>query len=577
MAYLQQQPLIVFLTGKDEPFTPSSGYTKWCHHLQHTFHVAVQSAHLEDLDPDDLERITLIVIAGPRRPFHQTEIDALHTFRQQGIALLLLLGEGGELDVPTNLNEFLEQAASGLSFAGDRVLRRRWYKNYFHPKQAVITDGSIAGSPFVFPEVSGGSATTERNSNRTPLLKLGTGSPMFVVPDTTAELFASSTERNSNAVPVLTPRNGSPFGIPKVNAEFSSISVEQKANAVRLGTSGNSSPLFVVPEANIEFLYPFGCSIEVERQTNAVPLLTCGSQCDPHQRPICAMSMSDPSNWGSIVCFGSLFAFHDDFLELEQNFALLSGLMTVCLSPAGELRRRFPRMPGAEVIPRRAIRGRWTMRPAFALEDIFAVRTVDEHMERIKCSGDGDLMESLWLEMEIERVARELNVAWNLDEKKPLIVTELEGHLPDLEVRIFDPVVRLPGEPTLPLYDLDEDLVTWEERMKQLASEESSAKHRPRLQQKQRIIQPSSRRPLVCLPNWNRIRTRKPAVQSARRFRLFKRFSSPSHHGRGSPARLSEKKGMANSGQKCPVGAVIQSVFVGGTGTKRTSGFISAE
>jgi intraflagellar transport protein 52 len=340
-----------------------------------SLNVQVYQSHMEDLQPEDLERIPLMIIAGPRRKFSSAEFAALQTFRDRGISLLFLLGEGGQDDLPTNINAFLSQSSTGLSFASDRVLRRAWLK-YFHPKQAVINDGLLEDSPLLFLE------------NR------------------------------------------------------------------------------------LEFIYPFGCTIEVGMAESAIPLLTTGQCCYPTGRPICAMSLPSSVNGGKTLCFGSLFAFHDQFLDKEENTKLLIALMGICLTPSEILRKNYPRMPKAEDIPDRPPRqsiSRLRMRPTPVVENVFRSFSLDAYCEGMKDVGFEDLASQIQLEVEIERVAEELNVSW--DSSQAIVMTPLEGYLPDLEVPIFDPEPRIPGEPTLPLFDLDEDLVSWEERLEQLASE----------------------------------------------------------------------------------------------------------
>lgn len=150
--------LVIFLEGKDEPYTVSNGYGKLALALQRNHSLEIKRAFLDNVDPDDLERAMLLVFAGPRRSFSIAEFEALHTFRNLGINLLFILGEGGQEEIGTNVNTFLFPL--GITFARDCVMRRMHYK-YYHPKQAVITDAVLENSPISEADVSGVALSTE--------------------------------------------------------------------------------------------------------------------------------------------------------------------------------------------------------------------------------------------------------------------------------------------------------------------------------------------------------------------------------------------------------------------------------
>merc|ERR1719158_2598939 len=54
--------------------------------------------------------------------------------------MLVCLGEGGESRFETNINFFLEEY--GIMVNNDAVVRTSYYK-YFHPKEALITNGVL--------------------------------------------------------------------------------------------------------------------------------------------------------------------------------------------------------------------------------------------------------------------------------------------------------------------------------------------------------------------------------------------------------------------------------------------------
>jgi intraflagellar transport protein 52 len=94
----------------------------------------------DTVDGDVLNAARVFVIAGSREKFTASELDAIRRYLDDGGSLLVLMGEGGETRSQTNINYLLEQF--GISINNDVVVRSHFYK-YFHPKEALVSNGVL--------------------------------------------------------------------------------------------------------------------------------------------------------------------------------------------------------------------------------------------------------------------------------------------------------------------------------------------------------------------------------------------------------------------------------------------------
>lgn len=85
-----------------------------------------------------MKSIRIFIIAGPQEKFTDIELKSLKEFISNGGKLMILLGEGGEMNFNTNINFLLEDY--GMNINSDSVIRPHYYK-YFHPKEVVISGG----------------------------------------------------------------------------------------------------------------------------------------------------------------------------------------------------------------------------------------------------------------------------------------------------------------------------------------------------------------------------------------------------------------------------------------------------
>ncbi|XP_044153360.1 intraflagellar transport protein 52 homolog [Bufo gargarizans] len=129
----ENRTTILFNVSKNE----SGGYKSLQKRLRANW--KIQSLK-EDITPEKLSGVKLWITAGPREKFTAAEFEALKQFLEKGGDILVMLGEGGEDKYDTNINFFLEEY--GIMVNTDAVVRNVYYK-YFHPKEALISNGVL--------------------------------------------------------------------------------------------------------------------------------------------------------------------------------------------------------------------------------------------------------------------------------------------------------------------------------------------------------------------------------------------------------------------------------------------------
>lgn len=130
-------PVILFDCTKKEAYTPSKGYKQLFRRLRSTF----QPKPLKEaITPESISEADILVFAAPREKFTTGEFDALEDFVNNGGSILWLVSEGGEPKMGTNINYLLEKYK--ISVNKDCVVRTV-HQKYFHPKEALISDGVL--------------------------------------------------------------------------------------------------------------------------------------------------------------------------------------------------------------------------------------------------------------------------------------------------------------------------------------------------------------------------------------------------------------------------------------------------
>ena len=114
-------PSVVFSQCKDEKFHPSSrpsGYKRWFRRLRASFR---PGALKDEISEHTLQGVDILVLGAPRAKFSVDEFDALKDFIRAGGSLLVLMDEGGEEALGTNVNYLLEEY--GISVNADAAVR----------------------------------------------------------------------------------------------------------------------------------------------------------------------------------------------------------------------------------------------------------------------------------------------------------------------------------------------------------------------------------------------------------------------------------------------------------------------
>jgi len=87
-----------------------------------------------------LKESDLLLLGGPRMMFNAQELQDMRRYIDEGGKIMLMMAEGGEQKMGTNINAMLEQL--GMSTNQDTVIRKTFYK-YLHPKEAFISHGVL--------------------------------------------------------------------------------------------------------------------------------------------------------------------------------------------------------------------------------------------------------------------------------------------------------------------------------------------------------------------------------------------------------------------------------------------------
>ena len=82
----------------------------------------------------------MLLLGGPRLPFTGHELQHIRYYVESGGSALIIMQEGGEGRIDTNINAFLEQV--GISVNNDSVIRKHFYK-YLHPKECFVGNGIL--------------------------------------------------------------------------------------------------------------------------------------------------------------------------------------------------------------------------------------------------------------------------------------------------------------------------------------------------------------------------------------------------------------------------------------------------
>ncbi|ORZ35362.1 hypothetical protein BCR44DRAFT_1414734 [Catenaria anguillulae PL171] len=135
---IKSLPLILFDAAKNESHMPTTNLKLLTRKLRTAFKVAINK---DELSLNRIFEASLLVFAGPSNVFSSGEFSALKSYLDIGGSILYLSSEGGEIAASTNFNYLLEEF--GMSVNSDVVARTSYSSKFFHPKEAVISEGIL--------------------------------------------------------------------------------------------------------------------------------------------------------------------------------------------------------------------------------------------------------------------------------------------------------------------------------------------------------------------------------------------------------------------------------------------------
>lgn len=94
----------------------------------------------DQLKLQKLKQAKLVVFAGPTANFKEEDIAVIDQYVEQGGNVVFLSQDGGDRTSRSNLNSVL--AKYSMAVANNSIIRTTYFK-YFHPKEALITNGVL--------------------------------------------------------------------------------------------------------------------------------------------------------------------------------------------------------------------------------------------------------------------------------------------------------------------------------------------------------------------------------------------------------------------------------------------------
>ncbi|KAL4716458.1 hypothetical protein ACJJTC_015886 [Scirpophaga incertulas] len=128
---------ILFDVSKNELFKINENYKTLHRKLKSTWKVMINR---DVLSQSNLEDIKILVIPGPQNAFNDDELASMKAVVDRGDSVLVMMSDGGEERMNTNINFFLEEY--GIVVNNDCVVRSKYHK-YYHPKECHISNGII--------------------------------------------------------------------------------------------------------------------------------------------------------------------------------------------------------------------------------------------------------------------------------------------------------------------------------------------------------------------------------------------------------------------------------------------------
>jgi len=253
-----------------------------------------------------------------------------------------------------------------------------------------------------------------------------------------------------------------------VNREINVAAGKRPRGPPAAGTTGGVPPAISEssPQANLQFAYPYGCSLVVQKPS--YPVLSSGPLAFPLNRPICGLwSGSSPKSAdgteGRLCLLGSSHVLHDDWIDKDENAKLVNVLMRWLTNHADVTMdtidaedpdiTEYHHLPDSEALAERV---RCCLQETEEVTKDFTT-LFDEHLFKFDTS----------LIPEVVTMYDELDVK---HEPLSLIPPQFEHPLPPLQPAVFPPSLREPPPPALDLFDLDDQFASDKVRLAHLTN-----------------------------------------------------------------------------------------------------------
>ena len=372
----------------------------------------------DGISADTLEGVDVLVMGAPQQKFTVDEFDALKDFIHAGGSLFVLMDEGGEDALGTNINYLLEEY--GIMVNGDAAVRVMPSLEYVHPKETLVTDGILNRALQHF--VERGASRREKGS--------GSG---------------------------VGRENEAPVGLES-DTKKTTLVDDNESPAERITSSGGDRArknLSNITASAPRFVTPFCATLTVQKP--AAPVLSTGKAAYPMQRPTAAMWCGNPKKGegrGKVAVLGSGRMADDEWLDREDNAKVLDFFLR-WLSPGSDLRlyeldAEEPDVGEYEHVP-----------------DIAALAERPKACLKDGSSGSADFpkdFSQLFVDQmyatDTDLVPECVDLYGQLGVKKApldLIAPHFETPTPALRPAVFPPALRELPPPPLDLFDLEEE------------------------------------------------------------------------------------------------------------------------
>ncbi|CAH0403051.1 unnamed protein product [Chilo suppressalis] len=128
---------ILFDISKNELFKINENYKMLHRKLKTTWKVMINR---DELSENILQDVKILVIPGPQNAFTDDELASMKSVVERGDSVLVIMTDGGEERMNTNINFFLEEY--GIIVNNDCVVRAKYHK-FYHPKECHISNGIL--------------------------------------------------------------------------------------------------------------------------------------------------------------------------------------------------------------------------------------------------------------------------------------------------------------------------------------------------------------------------------------------------------------------------------------------------